>query len=76
MLDSNVLGNALYTTATNFNDKQFDNLEDARLAFWKEVAGQIIEHFTSSGTVKVPALGFVSPSGGGPVTGEAAGTIS
>lgn len=71
-LDKDILGLAIYNKAQQWNDTDIseEDIEQARKDFWKEVAGEIINHFQTNGVLRVPALGFVAPSGGGPVTGE------
>ncbi|MDP1812331.1 MAG: hypothetical protein Q8K66_13095 [Sediminibacterium sp.] len=68
-LDKDTLGTALYNRATIYNETNIApaDLEANRLAFWKDIADEIINHIKTSGTV--PALGLVSPSG--VVTGSA-----
>jgi hypothetical protein len=53
MLDKEILGEALYTAAKDFNDTDIENLEESREAFWKAVAEQIIIHFKTLGQVVV-----------------------
>lgn len=75
-LNKDVLGAALYTRAGNYNDKDIENIEQARQEFWKGVAEEIINHLKSNAILNVPGTGLTTPSGGGPVTGVSiTGTI-
>ncbi|MBO9200585.1 MULTISPECIES: hypothetical protein [Niastella] len=73
-LNKDVLGAALYNKAGKYNEKDIDNIEQARQEFWKGVAEEIINHLKSNATLTVPGTGLVSPQG--PVTGvSTTGTI-
>jgi|RhiMetdeSRZDD1v2_1073273.scaffolds.fasta_scaffold04435_24 hypothetical protein len=75
-LNKDVLGTALYSKAQSFNDRDIDNIDQARRDFWKAVAEEIVNHIKSSASLNVPGTGLVAPSGGGPVTGiSTTGTI-
>jgi hypothetical protein len=76
MLDKDILGTALYNAEKQFNDKDpaaLGDIEDARKAFWKVMADEIIKHFKTNGVLKVPGLGLSAPNGpvgGTSVTGK------
>jgi hypothetical protein len=76
-LNKDILGQALYNKAKEWNEKTADELGDleaTRLDFWKAIAGEIINHFKTNGTLNIPGTGLISPSG--PVTGMSiTGTI-
>lgn len=76
-LNKDILGEALYNKAKEWNEKtaaELGDLETTRLNFWKAIAGEIITHFKSNGILKVPGTGLSSPTG--PVTGmSVTGTI-
>jgi hypothetical protein len=73
-LSKDVLGLALYNRASNYNDKEIDDIDQARQDFWKGVAEEIINHFKSNATLNVPGAGLLAPQG--PVTGASTtGTI-
>jgi hypothetical protein len=75
-LNKDILGTALYTRATNFNDKNIENMEQARQDFWKAMAEEIINHIKTNATLNVPGTGLTTAAGGGPVTGiSITGTI-
>lgn len=75
-LNKDVLGAALYNRAGSYNDKDIQNIEQARQEFWKGVAEEIINHIKSSATLNVPGTGLTTPPGGGAVTGVSiTGTI-
>ena len=65
-LNKDVLGEALYNQSNLWNNKTAGDLGDieaARLNFWKAMAGEIIQHFKTYGTLKVPGTGLTSPAG-------------
>ena len=68
-LDKEILGTNLYNRSTDFNDVDIDpaDLEAQRLAWWKAVAEEIINHFKANGVLTVPGLGLTA--GATPVTG-------
>jgi hypothetical protein len=77
MLDKDILGTALYNAEKQFNDKDpaaLGDIEEARKAFWKVMADEIIKHFKVNGILKVPGTGLVSfPNGvvsGQSITGK------
>jgi hypothetical protein len=73
-LNKDLLGTALFNMAQDFNNKDFENIEQARLDFWKGVAKEIIDHIKSSAVLNVPGTGLAAPNG--PVTGiSITGTI-
>jgi len=75
-LNKDMLGMALYNKAQSFNDKDIDNIDQARRDFWKAVAEEIVNHIKSNATLNVPGTGLTTASGGGPVTGlSTTGTI-
>lgn len=74
-LNKDVLGLDLYNRANNYNEVNIVDLEAARLAFWKNIAEGIIEHFKSNGVLHVPGLGLTA--GATAVTGQSnTGTIT
>jgi hypothetical protein len=73
-LNKDVLGAALYNSVQDFNNKDFENIEQARIDFWKAVAGAIIDHLKANATLNVPGAGLAAPNGA--VTGTSiTGTI-
>lgn len=55
-LNKDILGTALKTAADAWNDKEpaeIGDLSDARLAYWKAVADEIIKHFKANAVVTV-----------------------
>ncbi len=50
--------------------------QDDAIEKFKTDLSDAIDTFVKSGTVAVPGSGLVAPTGGGPVTGQATGTIS
>lgn len=69
-LDKNLLGTELFNKVDFYNNKDVDELGDiqqARLNFWKDVAGVIIDHIKSNAALNVPGTGLAAPNG--PVTG-------
>jgi hypothetical protein len=75
-LNKDILGTALYTRANSFNDKNIDNIDQARQDFWKAMAEEIINHIKTNATLNVPGTGLTTAAGGGPVTGiSITGTI-
>jgi hypothetical protein len=75
-LNKDILGTALYTRAGNFNDKDIENIEQARQDFWKAIAEEIVNHIKTNATLNVPGTGLTTAAGGGPVTGVSiTGTI-
>jgi len=76
-LDKDVLGTDLYNRANAYNEVYIapGDLETARLAYWKNIAEGIIEHFKNNGVLHVPGTGLVA--GSTAVTGTSnTGTIS
>jgi hypothetical protein len=75
-LNKDILGTALYTRAGNFNNKDIENIEQARQDFWKAIAEEIVNHIKTNATLNVPGTGLTTAAGGGPVTGVSiTGTI-
>jgi len=73
-LNKDILGTALYNRAQQSNDKDIEDIEQARRDFWKGVAEEIINHLKSNATLNVPGTGLIAPQG--PVTGASiTGTI-
>ncbi len=68
-LDKDILGNDLYNRAAAQNDVEIapEDLEAARLEFWKGVADIIITHFKENGELNVPGYGLMA--GTTPVSG-------
>lgn len=76
-LDKDILGTDLYNRAAVYNEVAITDMEAARLAFWKNIAQGIIDHFKNNGVLHVPGAGLIAPSGGGAVTGTSnIGTIT
>ncbi|AYD48197.1 hypothetical protein [Arachidicoccus soli] len=50
-LDKDILGAALNVAANNYNDKNIEDLEAARLNFWTSIADTIISHFKTNGEI-------------------------
>ncbi len=61
-LNKDILGADLYSRANNYNEVDITDLEAARLAFWKNIAEGIIEHFKTNGVLTVPGLGLIAGS--------------
>lgn len=62
-LNKDVLGAALYEKAEEFNNKtpeEIGDIEEARLQFWKDVAGAIIDHIKTAG--QIPGTGLTAGS--------------
>jgi len=72
-LDANALGAALNTAANDYNDKDINNLPQARANYWKDIATVIIDHFKQHGEIntQVETTGTASAQ-----TGTGTGTIS
>jgi hypothetical protein len=69
-LNKDILGTDLYNRANAYNEVNITDIEAARLAFWKNMAEGIIEHFKTNGVLTVPGTGLIAPTSGGPVTGQ------
>lgn len=69
--DIDILLKALLAFDGSIGQKQSDAINK-----FKGDLSNAIETFVKSGSVAVPGTGLVAPSGGGPVTGQATGTIS
>lgn len=69
--DINTLLNVLLAFDGSTGQTQSDAINK-----FKSDLSDAIETFVKSGTVAVPGTGLAAPSGGGPVTGQATGTIS
>ncbi len=72
-LNKDTLGTALYNRANYYNEVNIADLEAARLAFWKGVADEIINHFKTYGDLQVPGLGLTAsiyPVVGNSTTGK------
>ena len=67
--------NTLLKALLEFDNSPGKKQDDAIEKFKSDLA-DAIEKFVKTGTVAVPGAGLVAPSGGGPVTGQATGTIS
>jgi hypothetical protein len=55
-LNKDVLGVALKARADDWNNKtpaEIGDMEAARLAFWKALADEVIQHFRTAGVVSV-----------------------
>jgi hypothetical protein len=61
-LNKDILGTDLYNRANAYNEVDITDIEAARLAFWKNVAEGIINHFKDNGVLTVPGLGLVAGS--------------
>lgn len=75
-LSKDVLGQALYDSEKQFNDKDstaVGDIEAARLAFWKVQADEIIKHFKTAGVISVTVATTGTASAH---TGTGSGTIS
>lgn len=48
----------------------------ALTALCDAISQTVVDHVTANATVAVPALGLVAPTGGGPVTGAATGSVT
>lgn len=57
-LDKEILGQALFNRANDFNEVDFENINEARLNFWKAIAEEVIQHFKDNATLNVPGLGL------------------
>lgn len=73
-LDKDILGQALYDRAAASNDVYIapEDMEAARLAFWKGMADEIINHFKTNGVLRVPGTGLnagTTPVSGLSITG-------
>lgn len=74
-LNKDILGADLYSRANNYNEINIIDIEAARLAFWKNIAEGIIEHFKANGQLNVPGLGLIA-SGVGVTGNSITGSIS
>ncbi len=75
-LNKDVLGANLYNAFTAFNNKtpaQLGDIEDARLAFCKALADEVIKHITTQGVVSVTVTTTGTATNH---TGTGTGTIS
>ena len=73
-LNKELLGAALYNKAKDYNNRDFESIDQARINFWKEIAGEIINHIKNNAVLTVPGTGLASPAGA--VTGvSTTGTI-
>lgn len=72
-LNAELLGAALNTAANDYNDKDIDNLPEARANYWKAIASEIVKHFKENGeiTTAVETTGTATAQ-----TGTGTGTIS
>lgn len=52
-LNATELGADLNNAANNYNDKDIDNLPEARAAYWNAIATAIINHFKANGVINV-----------------------
>lgn len=69
--DIDTLLNALLAYDGSSGQTQADAIEK-----FKTDLADAIDTFVKTGSVAVPGTGLVAPTGGGPVTGQATGTIS
>lgn len=72
-LNAELLGQQLCNKANEFNDVDIDNIDEARKAFWKGIASEIISHLQTNAVLNVPGLGFTAgpyPVAGNSVTGK------
>lgn len=75
-LNKDILGVALYDGFVSFNNKNIEqtgNLEDARLAFCKVMADEIIKHLKTAAVVNVTVVTTGTATNH---TGTGTGTIS
>ncbi|BAV09400.1 hypothetical protein SAMN05421788_101836 [Filimonas lacunae] len=67
-LNATLLGQQLYNKASEFNNVNIDDIEQARKDFWNGIASEVVAHIQANAALNVPGLGLIA--GPYPVTGN------